>query len=136
MTGLLTRSASEAVLALGPTATGMGAAGSWCRRTLEINEDARSSAASSLGKSAVTATVIATVATRSRLDVAEVHWPLAHPLTWLRLLFQRQAAEPHFQSRLEDRLPLPPHRLGPAKAPLANSAGRRSAPPEGAPCLV
>ncbi|HUY54683.1 MAG TPA: hypothetical protein VMV23_05950 [Candidatus Nanopelagicaceae bacterium] len=58
---MLTRSASEVVLPRGPTATGMGATGSCWQRTLEINGEARSSAATALGKSAVTASVVADV---------------------------------------------------------------------------
>ncbi len=74
----------------------------------------------------------------------EVSSALADPLTRLKLLFQRQAAEPYFHSLLEEKLPsprppggpLPPHRLGPAEAPLPPGPTRRDGPAEGEPGLV
>jgi len=68
----------------------------------------------------------------------EVRSALENPLTRLKLLFQRQAAEPYFQALLEEKLPapLPPHHLGPPKPPLPLSRERRPPAPEGDPGLV
>lgn len=54
---------------------------------------------------------------------------LGDPLTRLRLLFQRQAAEPHFHQMIEDRLP-PPRAARPGPGTVLTDRAEPPLPPD------